>query len=701
MLMKLEFSRTNKKKNNFRKRNMISVFLTLAIIGLLIISGPISAVIVNVGTDKTTYTASDNSVVFTVDVDVEADELIPVQNLTLTISGDSGKSCVFDVSGANLTVCENLAISKTHTVGYGTQDPMFGYGYGYGADEVYNTTNQTFGSGTGYGYSSGYSVDNHGGELRYQVTWNISAESPSDGTYTANLQAFAESGSDWRVYMDRSPTTITIDRTLPIVLLYDYTNSTKVKNGESLTLNISVSDGIGYGTNNCTVLFGASSTTSRTISPSSGWCNGTVTIPTDVGSDGLKALNITLTDTAGNMGENSSYYINLDNTGPGITISSIGGDSSSPYATTDTTPTFSLTTGEAATCRYASSDLAWGSMTAFSTTGSTTHSVTTGQLINGLYTYYVRCRDSKSNEGTKSFSFTVSSSSSDGTGGSTGSTGSTSFTTGGVNIAAGEIGTITISQSDEYGVTEVLVEVKEGANNVKVVLTEVSLDAGEVIEGLLGSIYKYLTITAQNLDDSNIESAKIRFKIEKSWFEENNLDPETVLLNRYSDDTWAGLETTMTEEDDTYYYYEASTPGFSYFAVTAREVGEILTCGNGICDEGENFNNCPDDCPEESEPVCGNNVCETGENCGSCLTDCPCAEGYVCSNGICKSSSVKRKPITKTIVILLLVFATIGVVVWLINSLKEEHKVRDKEIKELDSTETPKKKSGKGKKPGK
>ena len=51
------------------------------------------------------------------------------------------------------------------------------------------------------------------------------------------------------------------------------------------------------------------------------------------------------------------------------------------------------------------------------------------------------------------------------------------------------------------------------------------------------------------------------------------------------------------------------------------------TCGcdnDGICERGENCNNCPDDCISGSGGGCGNGVCEPdiGEDCLSCSNDC-------------------------------------------------------------------------------
>jgi hypothetical protein len=51
-------------------------------------------------------------------------------------------------------------------------------------------------------------------------------------------------------------------------------------------------------------------------------------------------------------------------------------------------------------------------------------------------------------------------------------------------------------------------------------------------------------------------------------------------------------------------------------------------CGDGVCDPGESTS-CPADCPSPPPPVCGNSKCE-GNEADYCPDDCP-----VCGNGIC------------------------------------------------------------------
>ena len=79
----------------------------------------------------------------------------------------------------------------------------------------------------------------------------------------------------------------------------------------------------------------------------------------------------------------------------------------------DANPTLSVETDESATCKYDITETTYDSMAnTFITTGGTTHSSNIGPLTDGIYTYFVRCKDTVGNKNTvsKSIIFTVSTS---------------------------------------------------------------------------------------------------------------------------------------------------------------------------------------------------------------------------------------------------------------------------------------------------
>jgi PGF-pre-PGF domain-containing protein len=85
-----------------------------------------------------------------------------------------------------------------------------------------------------------------------------------------------------------------------------------------------------------------------------------------------------------------------------------------------------------------------------------------------------------------------------------------------------------------------------------------------------GIVYKFIDISAENLPDESLEEVVIKFKVNKTWLNDNYVDSSYIALYRYENETWSELNTVMTGEDDGYKYYESSTPGFSYFAIISQ-----------------------------------------------------------------------------------------------------------------------------------
>jgi len=89
-----------------------------------------------------------------------------------------------------------------------------------------------------------------------------------------------------------------------------------------------------------------------------------------------------------------------------------------------------------------------------------------------------------------------------------------------------------------------------------------------------GEVYNYLNIWVGNggygSDEDNLENAVINFRVEKSWLQDKGIDQSSIILNRYGDNKWNKLSTTLIREDDKYLYFKSGTPGFSPFAITVE-----------------------------------------------------------------------------------------------------------------------------------
>ncbi|MDP6600025.1 MAG: PGF-pre-PGF domain-containing protein, partial [Candidatus Woesearchaeota archaeon] len=88
-------------------------------------------------------------------------------------------------------------------------------------------------------------------------------------------------------------------------------------------------------------------------------------------------------------------------------------------------------------------------------------------------------------------------------------------------------------------------------------------DAPNTIE----NAYQYVEVETDGINDNDIGNVKIDFKVNNSWFTDNNFDSDTVVLNRYDDD-WKKLSTIKISKTS----YEATSPGFSLFAITADKL---------------------------------------------------------------------------------------------------------------------------------
>jgi PGF-pre-PGF domain-containing protein len=189
-------------------------------------------------------------------------------------------------------------------------------------------------------------------------------------------------------------------------------------------------------------------------------------------------------------------------------------------------------------------------------------------LSNGNYKYYVRCNDSLGNvmASSENISFTVSISSGGSGGGGGGST--TSGTS--HKWSALEVGdSASMELTSSNVITELSFVAEEKSTNVEMSVNP--SDNNPSVETPLGKVYKYFDISTKNL--KSITSGKIRFTVKKLWFLQNKIDENNVVLMRFKNTVWNELDTKKISDDFVYVDYEASVPGFSYFAITTK--GEI------------------------------------------------------------------------------------------------------------------------------
>jgi PGF-pre-PGF domain-containing protein len=139
------------------------------------------------------------------------------------------------------------------------------------------------------------------------------------------------------------------------------------------------------------------------------------------------------------------------------------------------------------------------------------------------------------------------------------------------HISAGDVVTVP-------GVGKVLeleVAASQGIDNATLYVW--SVEAPEV-PATATLVYSYFTIESENLE-SGLSSVNIKFWVDRSWIQQNDVDLQTVKLSRYQDGVWQELSTQQLNADASNVYFSASSPGLSTFAIVAEAEQEIGPSG--------------------------------------------------------------------------------------------------------------------------
>ncbi|MDK2907714.1 MAG: hypothetical protein PWQ87_172 [Candidatus Woesearchaeota archaeon] len=192
-----------RKRYQSKKTKAFSSIISVAVVLMLIFSGPVRAITlgVDIKDDKVT---EQQEVEITAKVDLHSRDIVPEDlNFTITIKDEHNKeeySCVFDINGDGLEGCQDFEITpmSQNFIYHDTKTALYGYGYGYDGSG-YTTIGTSLGYGYGYGYKTGYGYDTYStsltdsAEIVFKITWTT-PEVDEETTYSVSLEAKAKIG---------------------------------------------------------------------------------------------------------------------------------------------------------------------------------------------------------------------------------------------------------------------------------------------------------------------------------------------------------------------------------------------------------------------------------------------------------------------------------------------------------------------------
>ena len=273
---------------------------------------------------------------------------------------------------------------------------------------------------------------------------------------------------------------------------------------------------------------------------------------------------INATDNASQSTDSStSSFTVSDISGPTITII----NPASGAIIYDTTPTIKASYSDPSGINTSSVTLTLD-VTDVAATTVTSSSVTytpTTALDYGNHTVELEVSDSLGNVNTKEWSFSIE------------ETASISEEELG-NITSGDETEIIPENTEETGIDSISFTAIANLTNVKISVAKLKDKPGDLNElptDVISYLYLNLELTGNDIDltSEDMESIKIKFKVEKSWLEDNKIEKSSIKLLRYVNG-WEILTTTLDSEDSNYVYYEATTPGFSTFAIVGTPTTE-------------------------------------------------------------------------------------------------------------------------------
>ncbi|AKB19463.1 cell surface protein [Methanosarcina sp. WWM596] len=117
-----------------------------------------------------------------------------------------------------------------------------------------------------------------------------------------------------------------------------------------------------------------------------------------------------------------------------------------------------------------------------------------------------------------------------------------------------------------------------------------------------GEVYKSFNVwvgTAGYSTSKKIKNPVLSFRVEKAWVQEEHIDPASIVLNRYKEQTWEQLPTNLTGQNDKYLYFISEVPGYASFAITGNDSQQISEESTQISAESRSMGKLEN--PKETE----------------------------------------------------------------------------------------------------
>ncbi len=151
-------------------------------------------------------------------------------------------------------------------------------------------------------------------------------------------------------------------------------------------------------------------------------------------------------------------------------------------------------------------------------------------------------------------------------------------------IPSGGSATVNISQevtsTDPAGINSISIT---AARSIADTTLNVSEGDGGVDTSQISSrpIAGVVQIEPVGVDPSSVSSGTITFAVSDSWVTSHQISTSDIVLDRYHEGNWVDLPTAYSYQTGGLDFFTATTPGFSFFAVTAKSSTAMVSSDTG------------------------------------------------------------------------------------------------------------------------
>jgi subtilisin family serine protease len=363
---------------------------------------------------------------------------------------------------------------------------------------------------------------------------------------------------------------LTIDQYGPTI---DIISPNGTINNSIVRINISASDSAGVA--NCKYNIN-NSATNFTIA---NCINATTYL-----ASGNYRITIYSTDNFGFSSTTNKTFNVSDSIDPTIISASPSGD-----IDYDSSVTLTVIANEYVYCKYDENDTTYTYMDhSFETSGITsTQSYSVDPETD--YLLYIKCADLSNRVQSTEVNFTTgkkpsSSSSSSSSGGTTPPPVNSTSSKYSIFIDETKDGSITVNtNSDKIYLKYLYIKLLQDKKNVELSIIQYDINSAPSTITYFDSEknsekrkYAFIEVKHTALENSDIENVKMRFKVLKTWINDNSIDINSIKAYRYTD-SWNEVQTKIYSQDSESATYETTSPGLSYFIVAGKQTTQTAS----------------------------------------------------------------------------------------------------------------------------